>query len=296
VRASRRIKSGFHFTWMMIALILILILPFALAVGLSYKSGLLFREGGGLGMLFSSDWRPQEGHFGFMPFIVSSLWITVIAISLAGPVCVLSAINLTYYAHQYVSKVMQIVIDILAGIPSVVYGVWGILVLVPLVSHVLGPLFGHPGTGYSLLTGGLVLAVMIIPFILNILLELFRTVPPDLIDASLSVGATKWQTIKRVVLKKTMPGILSAISLGISRAFGETIAVLMVVGNVIKIPKSIFDPAYPLPALIANNYGEMLSIPRYDSALMFAALILFFIILIFNILARRIIRGSEKYI
>jgi phosphate transport system permease protein len=280
---------------MMIGLILILILPFALAVGLSYKSGLLFREGGGFGMLFSSDWRPQEGHFGFMPFIVSSLWVTCIAILLAGPICVFSAINLTFYAHRVVSKVMQVVIDILAGIPSVVYGVWGILVLVPLVSHRIAPLFSHESSGYTLLTGGLVLAVMIIPFILNILLELFRTVPPDLIDASLSVGATKWQTIKRVVLKKTMPGILSSVSLGISRAFGETIAVLMVVGNVIKIPKSIFDPAYPLPALIANNYGEMLSIPRYDSALMFAALLLFIIILIFNILARRIIRGSEKY-
>jgi phosphate transport system permease protein len=239
---------------MMISLVIIMILPVALAVGLSFKPGLLFREGGGFGMLFSSDWRPQEGHFGFMPFIVSSLWITVIAIAIAGPVCVFSAINLNFYVHRYVSKVMQVVIDILAGIPSVVYGVWGILVLVPLVSQRIGPWFDHETSGYTLLTGGLVLAVMIIP------------------------------------------GILSAVSLGVSRAFGETIAVLMVVGNVIRIPKSVFDPAYPLPALIANNYGEMLSIPRYDAALMFAAMILFVIILIFNILARRIIRGSEKYI
>lgn len=113
-------------------------------------------------------------------------------------------------------------------------------------------------------------------------------------EASLSLGATKWQTIKFVVLKKAKPGIIAAIVLGVSRALGETMAVLMVVGNMVQIPKSVFDAAYPLPALIANNYGEMLSIPMYDSALMFSALVLFIIVVVFNVFSRIILSKIEK--
>jgi phosphate transport system permease protein len=127
---------------------------------------------------------------------------------------------------------------------------------------------------------------MIIPFVLNILIEVFKTIPLELTEASLALGASKWQTVKHVLIRKAFPGIVSALGLGLSRAFGETIAVLMVVGNVTKMPEGIFQPGYPLPALIANNYGEMLSIPLYDSALMLAALLLFFVVLIFNFISR----------
>ncbi|MBM3437343.1 MAG: ABC transporter permease subunit, partial [Bacteroidetes bacterium] len=120
------------------------------------------------------------------------------------------------------------------------------------------------------------------------------TIPIELSEASLSVGASKWQTIKFVMIKKALPGIISAFGLGISRAFGETIAVLMVVGNVAKIPTGTFQPGYPLPALIANNYGEMLSIPQYDSALMFAALVLFIVVVIFNLASRSVIMRYER--
>lgn len=188
---------------------------------------------------------------------------------------------------------MQPVIDILAGIPSIIYGVWGILIIVPLISKYIAPLFGVETSGYSVLAGGLVLAVMIIPFILNILIEIFKSISKELPEASIALGATKWQTIKFVILRKAFPGIVSSIVFGLSRAFGETIAVLMVVGNVAKIPENIFQPAYPLPALIANNFGEMLSIPDYDSALMFSALILFVVIVIFNLAARMLISSYE---
>ena len=189
---------------------------------------------------------------------------------------------------------MQPVIDILAGIPSVVYGVWGILIIVPFIANVIAPNFGLQTTGYTLITGSIVLAVMIIPFILNILIEIINTVPFELTEATLSLGATKWEVIKHVIIRKAKPGIISSFGLGISRAFGETIAVLMVAGNVAKIPDGLFDPAYPLPALIANNYGEMMSIPLYDSALMMAALILFISILLFNFLSRVSIYRLEK--
>jgi phosphate transport system permease protein len=189
---------------------------------------------------------------------------------------------------------MHPVIDILAGIPSVIFGVWGILVIVPFISKYLGPLFGVSTSGYTIMAGAIVLAVMIIPFVLNILIDVFKTIPDELKEASLSLGASQWQTIKLVLLRKAFPGIISALGLGLSRAFGETIAVLMVVGNVAAIPTGVFQPGYPLPSLIANNYGEMLSIPMYDSALMLAALILFFVVLIFNFLSRLAIVRLEK--
>lgn len=189
---------------------------------------------------------------------------------------------------------MHPVIDILAGIPSVIYGVWGILIVVPFVSHYVAPLLGYQSSGFTVLAGAIVLAVMIIPFILNILIDVFHTVPEELLEASLSLGATRWQTVKKVLLRKAYPGIISAIGLGVSRAFGETMAVLMVVGNVAHTPKGLFSPGYPLPALIANNYGEMLSIPLYDSALMLAALVLFVVVMLFNFGSRLAIVRLEK--
>ncbi len=149
-------------------------------------------------------------------------------------------------------------------------------------------------SGYCVLSGGLILAIMVVPIITALSFEVFTAVPDDMRVAALSIGATRWETIKHVVFRKAYPGIIATVILGFSRAFGETMAVLMVVGNVAKVPGSLFDPAYPLPALIANNYGEMMSIPLYDSALMLAALILLIIVVIFNILAKlMLIRVKE---
>ena len=293
---SRELRNRLHFSWMLFSLLIIILLPFVLFGGLIVKSYLLLEDHSIIDLLFSSDWKPTSGKFGFLPFIISSLWVTVLSILIAGPVCLLTSIHLTQYAKPYVLKIMHPVIDILAGIPSVIYGVWGILVIVPFVGDYIAPFLGKQTIGYSILAGGLVLSIMIIPFILNILIEIFRTVPVELSEASLSLGATKWQTIKFVTVKKALPGIISALGLGISRAFGETIAVLMVVGNVVKIPSGIFQPGYPLPALIANNYGEMLSIPMYDSALMFAALLLFMVVIVFNFASRMLIVRYENTI
>jgi phosphate transport system permease protein len=290
----RKIKDKLSSFWIKTALFIVVLLPVAITISLLYKSMLLLETNGLKDLLFSSVWRPLAGQFGFWPFIVSSLWVTILGLLITAPICMFSAIFLTQYGSARLLRFMQPVIDILAGIPSVIYGVWGILIIVPLVGRYLAPLFGYESTGFSVLAGGLVLAVMLIPFILNILIEVFKTVPVELSEASLSLGATKWQTIKFVVVRKSFAGIISAFGLGLSRAFGETIAVLMVVGNVVGVPKGIFDPGYPLPALIANNYGEMLSIPMYDSALMFAALILLVVVMFFNFLSRVVIIRLEK--
>lgn len=189
---------------------------------------------------------------------------------------------------------MHPVIDILAGLPSVIYGVWGILIIVPFVSDVLAPFFNLSSSGYSIFAGGIVLAIMCIPYMLNILMEVFNTVPVGMKEASLSLGATFWEAIKHVVIRNSYPGIISAFGLSIAKAFGETIAVMMVVGNRIQVKPNFFEAGYPLPALIANNYGEMLSIPLYDSALMFAALLLLVIILLINLVFRYFIYKTQR--
>jgi phosphate transport system permease protein len=225
---------------------------------------------------------------------MGTLWVTVISIVIALPLSLLTAIYLSEYAPIRIRKLVLPLIELLSGIPPVLFGVWGVLVIVPIIQDYLAPHFVEFTTGYSVLAGGIVLAIMIFPLIISILIEVFDNVPQELRDASLSVGATQWQTIKKVLLRKSVDGIIAATVLAISRAFGETIAVLMVCGNLAQVPNSIFDSGYPLPALIANNYGEMMSIPMYDSALMFAALLLFVIIFLFNAISRIILFRIEK--
>jgi len=245
-------------------------------------------------LLFTSNWKPFKGEFGFGTFIYSTLYVTFIAIILAFPPAILCALYMSEYATATVRRVFSPVIDLLSGIPPVIYGVWGTLTIVPFISEKLAPHFVDFSTGYSVLAGGVVLAIMILPLIVSILIEVFTAIPAEIREASLSLGATKWQTVKKVIIKKSLPGIIATVVLAISRAFGETIAVLMVCGNFTDIPKSIFDACYPLPALIANNYGEMMSIPGYESALMFAAFLLFIIIVIFNGISRLILYRIKK--
>lgn len=245
-------------------------------------------------LFLTSRWHPIEGDFGFYPFIMGTLLVTCLAMALAIPICLLSAIYLAEYAPNNIRGIIKPPIDLLAGIPSVVYGLWGVLLVVPLIRDYVAPLAGVTTSGYSVLAGGIVLAIMVFPIIISVSEEVFRTVPFEVREASFALGATKWQTVKHVVLRKALPGFIAAVTLGFSRAFGETMAVLMVVGNVVKVPSSLFDPAYPLPALIANNYGEMMSIPLYDSALLLAALILMLVVAFFSIAARVILLRIER--
>jgi phosphate transport system permease protein len=292
---DRQQRNNANLTWMIVSLLLVASLPFLLFLGLYLKSFVLLHDYHIGNLLFSKEWKPGSGKFGFYPFIVGSIWVTLLAMLISAPICLLTAIYVTQYSKKILLRVMHPAIDILAGIPSVVYGVWGILVIVPFISRYLGPFFGVHTLGYSILAGAFVLSIMIVPFILNILIEIFRTIPVELKESSLALGATEWHSIKHVMLKKALPGIIAAFGFGLARAFGETMAVLMVVGNVVKLPKSVFDPGYTLPALIANNYGEMLSIPQYDSALMFAALILLAVSLFFNLVMHFFIARYNRY-
>jgi len=248
-------------------------------------------------LLFSTTWHPMKNSFGFYAFIMGTLWVTGLAMIISVPPSVLTAIYLAEYSSTRTRSLVKTFIDILAGIPSVIFGVWGVLTIVPFIRNYFAPavdrwLGGIPlfqnnnPTGYGLLAGGFVLAVMVFPIIISLAEEVISAVPQGLRDASLTLGATRWQTIRRVVMRRAWLGVIASIMLGFSRAFGETMAIMMVAGNVPQIPYSIFDPVYPLTALIANNYGEMMSIPLYDSALLTGALILLIIILVFNLLSR----------
>jgi phosphate transport system permease protein len=270
------------------------LIVFLIAIGLYHRARPILATKPLSELLFSTSWHPLRKEFGFFPFIMGSLWVTWVAIVIAVPLCLLTAIYLSEYAPRYIREWTKPLIDLLAGIPSVVYGVWGVLVIVPLIKNHIAPFFGSFSTGYSVLAGGIVLAIMVFPIIIHVSVEVFRTVPYEVREASLSLGATKWQTIKHVVLRKAMPGVIAAAVLGLSRAFGETMAVLMVAGNVARAPSSVLDPAYPLPALIANNYGEMLSVPLYDSALLLACLVLLLVVLLFNIVASVVLIRVEK--
>ncbi|HEY3298671.1 MAG TPA: phosphate ABC transporter permease subunit PstC [Armatimonadota bacterium] len=274
------------------------LLVIVMGVVLYLKARPLFGIGQLRHVLLGETWLPSTGQFGMKAFIAGTVWVTALSVVLAVPLCILAAIYLAEYARPGFRAVIKPVIDLLAGIPSVVYGVWGVLVVVPLISGKIAPYASahwskipilattEYSTGFSVLAGGIVLAIMIIPVIVSVSDEVLRAVSQDVREVSYALGATKLETVFRVVIKKALPGLVAAIVLGVSRALGETMAVLMVVGNMPIIPKSIFDAAKPLPALIANDYGETMSIPMYESALLGASLMLLLIVLLFNLLAR----------
>lgn len=271
-----------------------LLLLLGMAVGLYMKSAPIFEDHSVWELLSQSEWKPFKKQFGFFPFVMGTVWVTGIALLLALPLSLLTAVFLTEYSGSWTKRWVYPALDILAALPSVIYGVWGTLLIVPWISERLAPHFVEFSAGYTVLAGGIVLSVMILPLLVSLFVEIFSTVPQELRDASQALGATRWQTAKKVVIRRSLPGILAAVVLAISRALGETIAVLMVCGNLPQVPRSLFDACYPIPALIANNYGEMLSLPLYEAALMFAAMILFVVVLLFNLLSRIILYRLKK--
>ena len=285
-KSARQIMLGIAF----FSLLLLLVI----GVSLFFKALPIMKEKSLWVLLTSGNWKPFKGEFGFLPYIISTLYVSLIAIVIALPLSLLSSIYLCTYASKSIRRIFEPVIDLLSGIPPVIYGVWGTLTIVPLIANTIAPHYVEFSSGYTVLAGGLVLAIMILPLLISILIEVFRSLPKEITDASLSLGATKWQTVKKVMLRKSFPGIIAATVLSVSRAFGETIAVLMVCGNIAIVPHSLFDACYPLPALIANNYGEMLSMPSYESALMFGAFLLFIIVVIFNGISRLTLNQIEK--
>ena len=248
----------------------------------------------GFRFLTSQTWDPIKGEFGALPFIYGTVVSSLIALLISVPLSLGIAIFLVEQAPYSLSRPVGFLVELLAAIPSVVYGVWGIFVLAPFlrvyVEPPLGrwfgwlPLFSGTITGIGLLTGGLILAIMVTPIISAVVRDVLAAVPSSQREAALALGATKWETT-RVVLTNGAPGIAGAVILGLGRAVGETMAVTMVIGNRPKISASLFDPSYTIASAIANEFTEATQ-DIYLSALVELGLILFLVTFVVNAVAR----------
>jgi phosphate transport system permease protein len=253
--------------------------------------------------LVTSTWDPINGVFGAWPYIYGTLVTTAVALVLAVPLGLGAAIFLSELAPPKVSSSLSFVIDLLAAVPSVIYGVLAIFLLEPLMrstiqpflKHTLGflPIFTGPAYGFGFLTAGIVLAIMVVPFIISVSREVLMAVPQDQREASLGLGATKWETTYKVVVGYARTGILGSVFLSMARALGETMAVTMVIGNVPKVSASLFSPGYSIAAVIANEFAEA-SAGLHLSALIELGLVLFLLTFILNGIARVMIVATSR--
>lgn len=250
------------------------------------RSSLVLSRNSIIELLFTSKWDSDNYHFGFWPAILGTVEVTFLSMLISIPVSLFTAIYISEYADRKLKPVLSSFIDILSGIPSVVFGICALLYLVPFVSYVMEEYFAIETTGMCLFTASITLAVMTFPIMISLMVESLQSVPRELREVSLSLGATKWQTIKKVLFRAAGPGIIAAFLLGLGRAFGETMAVAMIVGSKNDIPDSIFSAGQTLPSLIVNSFGEMMSVPIQQSALIFVALVLFIIVTITNSVAK----------
>lgn len=249
----------------------------------------------GAAFIWSSDWNPVTNRFGALPFIFGTVVTSAIAIVVASVVGIAAAVFLAEFAPPLVSAPISFLIELLAAVPSVVFGLWGLFVLAPILGGTVDPflqrhlgflpIFSGQIYGVGLFTAGLLLALMIVPTVSAIARDLIKAVPTELREASIALGATRWETATKVVLPSARAGIVGACVLALGRALGETIAVTMVIGNRPAISASLFAPAYTLSSVIANEFTEATS-SVYLAALVELGLILFIVSFAVNAAAR----------
>ncbi|HEY5356855.1 MAG TPA: phosphate ABC transporter permease subunit PstC [Streptosporangiaceae bacterium] len=259
----------------------------------------------GISFVTSNNWNPNLNQFGGLSFIYGTLLTSILALVLAVPISVLIALFLTEIAPARLGTALGYVVDLLAAVPSVVYGLWGVFVLVPfLTNYVWQPLSSHLSfipffspfaSGRNFATAGVILALMIIPIISAVSREVFRTVPADERESALALGATRWEMIRLAVLPRSRQGVLAAVILGFGRAVGETIAVAYLIGGVPnKITADLFEQGSSIAANIALQFNEAASLPLFKAALIGLGVVLFAITLLINIGARLIIRRGGR--
>ena len=268
-----------------------------------FVNSVLPRHKFGLGFFLGRTWDPVSGDFGALPFIYGTVISSALALLVAVPLGVGAAIFLSELAPTRISNYLTFVIELLAAIPSVIYGLLGIFVMVPVLRKVvmpflkttLGflPLFKGPIYGVSMLAGGLVLAIMVVPFIISVSREVLLAVPVEQREAALGLGATKWESTWQVVVPFARVGIMASVFLALARALGETMAVTMVIGNDPKINASLFAPAYSIAAVIANEFTEATG-DLYLQALIELGLVLFLLTILINGLARLVIIATTQ--
>ena len=251
----------------------------------------------------SRTWDPVFEHFGAAPFIYGTLVTSAISLLIAVPLGLAAAVFLSELAPRSISDTISFLIDLLAAVPSVIFGLLGIFIVVPLMRTMIGPalkdtlgflpFFQGPNYGVGFLTAGIVLAIMVVPYIISVSREVLLTVPRDQREAALALGATRWESTWKVVVPWARSGITGSVFLALARAVGETMAVTMVIGNDPKIVTSLFAPGYTIAAVIANEFTEATG-KLYLSSLIELGLVLFMITLILNGFARLLILATER--
>jgi phosphate ABC transporter permease protein PstC len=267
------------------------------------EANLALSKFGPLQFAFNNDWDVSRNIYGALPLLVGTLITAAIALVLGVSVAVAAALYVTELCPRPLQTPLTILIDLLAAVPSIVYGLWGVFVLIPRLrpaeqwfsdTFSFLPFVGGHVAGPNYFIGGLILAIMILPIVSAISRDVIATVPTDHKEAALALGATRWEMIRLAVLPYSRAGIMGAAMLGLGRAIGETIAVTLVVGNAPQIGKSLFDQGYTLAAVIANEFGEAASTPIHRSALIAAGLVLFVLTLIVNGIARYYVTRAER--
>jgi phosphate ABC transporter permease protein PstC len=281
----------------------ILVLIVFFFVRLYGEANLAFTKFGLFGFTFDNNWDVSKNIYGALPLVVGTLITSAIALVLGVSVAVASALFVTELAPRRIRGPLTVLVDLLAAVPSIVYGLWGVFVLIPNLrpaeqwfsdTFSFLPFVGGHVAGPNYFIGGLILAIMILPIVSAISRDVIATVPADQKEAALALGATRWEMIRLAVLPYSRAGIMGAAMLGLGRAIGETIAVTLVVGNAPQIGKHIFDQGYTLAAVIANEFGEAASTPIHRSALIAAGLVLFVLTLFVNAVARYYVVRAER--
>ena len=285
---SRLEKFGQVLTFLCLSLIVFIvamILIFVAQRGLStfFVDGVNITD-----FLFGDKWEPNSKIFGALPMIAGSFIVTILSAIIATPIAIGAAVFMTEISPKRGAKVLQPVIELLVGIPSVVYGFIGLQVVVPFVRSIFG------GTGFGILSGVCVLFVMILPTVTFMTVDSLRAVPRHYREASLAMGATRWQTIWRVILNAAKPGIFTAVIFGMARAFGEALAIQMVVGNSAVMPTSLTTPAATLTSVLTMGIGNTVMGTVQNNVLWSLALVLLLMSLVFNMIMKIITREGKK--
>lgn len=236
----------------------------------------------------STKWAPNEGSFGAVIFIVGSTAVSLGAVIISAPIAIALAVFMNLISPKFGNKVLKPVLELLVGIPSVVYGLLGVTILIPLLRDSFG------GVGFSLIAGIIVLSIMVLPTIASIASDAIRAVPFDYLEASYGLGSTKWQAISRVIVPAAKKGILTGVVLGLARAFGEALAVQMVIGNTIKLPEGLYSPTSTLTGILTMDMTNTLNGTAWNNALWTLAMILLLISFLFIVVIRAIGQRGER--
>src|SRR5699024_10208858 len=285
---SRLEKFGRGITFFCLVLIVFIVAMILVFVAQKGLSTFFVNKVNPLAFLFGGKWNPSSGSFGALPMILGSFIVTILSAIIATPIAIGAAVFMTEISPKYGAKILQPAIELLTGIPSVVYGFIGLQVIVPFVRSIFG------GTGFGILSGVCVLFVMILPTVTFMTVDSLKAVPRHYKEGSLAMGATRWQTIWRVILNAARPGIFTAVIFGMARAFGEALAIQMVVGNSAVIPTSLTTPAATLTSVLTMGIGNTVMGTVQNNVLWSLALVLLLMSLGFNMLVKFITRERKR--